>query len=171
MLLTIGHSNHPAGRFIGLLEAVNVRLLADVRRYPRSQRNPQFNSDSLEAALAARGIRYCHFVELGGMREPRPDSPNTAILEEAFRGYADHMASAGFEQALDDLLALAGEEAAAVMCAEADPRDCHRSLLADAVAARGRDVAHLLPDGSRRRHELSPLARVSGRRVTYPGLW
>lgn len=171
MLLTIGHSNHPIERFIELLEAADVRLLADVRRYPRSQRNPQFNSDSLETELAAHGVRYWHFGALGGMREPRADSPNTAILEEAFRGYADHMATPEFQSALDDLLGSAGEGAVAVMCAEADPRDCHRSLLADAVTARGWEVLHLLADGSRKRHDLSALARVSDGMATYPGLW
>lgn len=171
MLLTIGHSNHTVERFIDLLEAANVRLLADIRRYPRSQRNPQFNSDSLESALAARGIRYWHFGALGGMREPRADSPNSAILEDGFRGYADHMAAPEFERALDDLLGSAAETGTAVMCAEADPRDCHRSLLSDAVTARGWEVFHLLADGTRKRHELSPLARVTGGAVTYPGLW
>ncbi len=171
VLFTIGHSNHSIGRFLELLEAAGVRLLADVRRVPRSQRNPQFNLDTLEAALAERGIGYWHFGSLGGMREPRLDSPNSAILEDVFRGYADHMSTAEFQEALDDLIGSGEERQVAVMCAEAAPRDCHRSFLADSAAARGHEVIHLLADGSRLRHEISPLARVEGSRVTYPGLW
>jgi uncharacterized protein (DUF488 family) len=171
VLLTIGHSNHPIERFIELVEGEGVRLLADIRRYPRSRRNPCFNSDSLEQALAARGIAYWHFPALGGMRQPADDSPNTAILDSRLRGYADHMSTKAFQVALTELLDLSAAQPVAAMCAEADPRDCHRSFLADAALARGRGVTHLLPSGAKRPHELSPLASIEGESVTYPGLW
>lgn len=171
MLLTIGHSNHPVERFLDLLQAAGVGLLADVRRNPWSRRNPQFNSAALEESLSDRNIRYWHFGALGGMREPRADSPNTAILDDGFRGYADHMSGAEFQSALGELITLSEEHRVAVMCAEADPRDCHRSFLADAAVARGCEVMHLLADGTRRPHEVSALARIASERVTYPGLW
>ncbi len=171
MLLTIGHSNHSWERFLDPLARHGVRVLADIRRVPRSGRNPQFSGRELARALAGAGIAYRHFPGLGGMREPAPDSPNTAVLDAVFRGYADHMSTGLFARSLGELLDLAARDPVAAMCAEADPADCHRSYLADAAAARGAEVTHILANGGLRAHALSPLARIDGGSITYPGLF
>ena len=151
-----------------MLQANDVRVLADIRTIPRSRRNPQFESAALAAALAASGIRYVHLPRLGGLRRARGDSPNGAWRNASFRGYADHMDTAEFAAGLDELKALTREGAVAIMCAEAVPWRCHRSLVADALWARGVVVGHLTGPGEPRPHRLTPFAVVSGRRVTYP---
>jgi uncharacterized protein (DUF488 family) len=166
---TAGHSVRPAAELIVLLAEADVRRLVDIRRYPVSRRHPQFSRDRLEATLHDAGIAYRHEPRLGGHRETTADSPNLA-WSEALRGYADHMASGEFQQAVDELLAEAATTALAVMCAEADPKNCHRQLLADALVAREARVVHLIRPGERREHERHPAARVEdgGRRITYP---
>ena len=145
-VLTIGHSTHPQSRFAELLRAHRVELLADVRRYPGSRRNPQFDADSLEAELHGAGIAYLSLGDqLGGRRRPRPDSPNTGWRVAAFGAYADHMQSAEFAAGLERLEDRARERRAAIMCAEGDWRRCHRRLIADALLIRGWRVAHILP--------------------------
>jgi uncharacterized protein (DUF488 family) len=156
MIHTIGHSTRAIADFTALLVEAGVRTLVDVRRYPVSRRHPQFSREALRAALLASGIAYRHEVELGGHREPRADSPNTA-WKDAFRGYADHMATAAYQEALARLATL---ERACVMCAEASPTDCHRQLLADALVARGLPVRHLLAPGRAQDHALHPRALV-----------
>jgi uncharacterized protein (DUF488 family) len=157
---------------VSILAGFDVRALADIRRFPGSRRNPQFSMEPLRASLAAAGIDYQHFVDLGGRRSALPDSANTALTSMAFRGYADHMASPEFQTALERLLVAAEARTTAVMCAEAVPWQCHRHLLADAVAARGWTVGHITGPGRLLPHELSSLARVApGGAVTYPGLW
>jgi uncharacterized protein (DUF488 family) len=157
MIHTVGHSNRPIAGFIALLRDAGVRVLVDVRRYPVSRRHPQFSRESLPAALLAAGVTYQHEADLGGHREPRPDSPNTAWRADAFRGYADHMATAPFREALARVAAL---ERAAVMCAEAEPKGCHRRLLADALHARGVAVRHLIGPGRVEDHRLHPRAQL-----------
>lgn len=173
MLVTIGHSNHSLAAFLDLLQSHGVNLIADIRRIPKSSRHPHFSRDALDAALAAAGIGYRHFEALGGMRQPQPKSPNGAWREAAFQGYADHMDTPAFQQALSAVIALSRERTVAAMCAEADPSQCHRQILADAMVARGVDVIHLLgSSGGFRSHSLTAHARVdeeSGR-VTYPSL-
>jgi len=170
MIFTIGHSTHPIGRFLGLLSCHGVTLLVDVRRFPRSRRHPQFNRDSLGPSLAAAGIGYLHAEALGGMREPRPGSPNAAWREPAFRAYADHTRTPEFLACLDELVRLARQHVLALMCAEANPLECHRQLIADALLARGLPVRHVLADGRVRDHQLTPFARVRSGVVTYPDL-
>ncbi|MBM3736988.1 MAG: DUF488 domain-containing protein [Acidobacteria bacterium] len=170
-MLTIGHSNRTAPEFVSRLRANGVELLADIRRIPKSGRNPWFSGPALRADLSAAGIGYRHFEALGGMRTARDDSPNSAILDASFRGYADHMMTAEFNAALDELLDLASRCKAAAMCAEADPAHCHRWYLADAVVARGWEVGHITSQGPPHAHSLSPWARVEEGRVKYPGLF
>jgi uncharacterized protein (DUF488 family) len=169
-VLTIGHSTRSGEDLIALLTQHGVRLLADVRAFPRSRRNPQFNTDILPAALAKAGIGYRHFAALGGRRNPRPDSANAAWREPGFRGFADYMETPDFAAALTELLALAGQQSVAIMCAEAEPWRCHRSLISDALVARGVPVEHILGKERRRLHRLPPFARVTGQRVGYPAL-
>lgn len=174
LVLTIGHSNRSLAELLQLLQVHGVRHLVDVRTVPRSRRHPHFNREALPAPLGERGIRYSHLAALGGLRRPRPDSENGALEEGAFRGYADHMATAGFDEGVRQLLALARElppgQHLAVMCAEALPERCHRSLLADALLVRGAVVEDIIGagPGPRSPRRLTPAARVEGTRVTYP---
>jgi len=167
-VFTVGHSTLPIERFLALLAAYGVEQLADVRTVPRSRRNPQFNADALSASLRAAGISYVPFRELGGLRKPRPDSPNSGWRNASFRGYADYMQTEQFGSALARLVELASEPRTAIMCAEAVPWRCHRSLVADALVARGIGVVEILSETSYREHALTPFARVAGTEVTYP---
>jgi uncharacterized protein (DUF488 family) len=174
-LWTIGHSSRTLPELLALLQAHAIAGVVDVRRVPRSRRHPHFGRERLAAALVAAGIRYDHRVGLGGMRTPDGTPVNAGLAVAAFRGYADYMQTAAFVDDLEALIALAGERRTAFMCAEAAPEDCHRSLIADAIAARGLAVEHILGDGRAVRHGLRDGARVRGRSVTYPalqgGLW
>jgi uncharacterized protein (DUF488 family) len=170
-IYTVGHSTRSFEDFAALLEAHGVRQLADIRTIPRSRRHPQFERDALERTLALRGIEYRHVPGLGGLRRPRPDSPNTGWRNESFRGYADYMGTPPFEQALDELLAFARVAPTAVMCAEAVWWRCHRALLADALVARAVEVRHILSTAIPAPHQLNPMARIDGGRVTYPSLF
>jgi uncharacterized protein (DUF488 family) len=166
--LTIGHSTHAQSRFTELLRAHRIELLVDVRRFPGSRRHPHFNVDSLKAALQEDGIAYLGLAnELGGRRRPRRDSPNTGWRVAAFGAYADHMRSSEFVAGLERLESLGRERRTAVMCAEGDWRRCHRRLIADALLIRGWQVAHVLPDGDREEHQLTPFAIVEGDSLTY----
>lgn len=158
VIFTVGHSTRPQEELMAILEEAGVELLVDVRRFPGSRRHPQFGKEALRAGLAEAGIAYRHEPDLGGRRDPRPDSPNTAWRVAAFRGYADHMASPEFRAALERLIAAAGP--AAVMCAEAVPWKCHRQLIADALVVRGVEVVHLLGVGQRQPHALNGAAVV-----------
>jgi uncharacterized protein (DUF488 family) len=169
--MTIGHSNRPVAELVELLKANGVELLADVRTVPRSRHNPQFNRETLPETLAQAGIDYVHLPSLGGLRHPRLDSTNTGWKNASFRGYADYMQTAEFEAALEKLAGLDGERRVAIMCAEAVPWRCHRSLISDALTARGIGVVHIMSLGTNRAHQLTSFARVEGGRVDYPGLW
>jgi uncharacterized protein (DUF488 family) len=168
-IFTVGHGTRAADELVALLRAHGVVCLADIRTIPRSRRNPQFNRETLAATLPAAGIRYEHVPALGGLRRPRADSINTAWRNDAFRGYADHMQTADFRHALDALVREASVTPTAVMCAESVPWRCHRSLVADALTARGVLVRHILTTTRAEPHALTPWARVSGTEVTYPG--
>ena len=168
-LYTVGHSNTPADVLLGILSNAGTKTLCDIRRYPASRRNPQFNADRLAASLDAIGIDYRHFEALGGRRVPDEGSVNTAIRKPQFKGYADHMATPEWKEALSEVLALAAEAPTAVMCAESLPFKCHRSLLSDAAVARGVRVVHLIGT-SQREHVLAPHAKVENGLVTYPAL-
>jgi uncharacterized protein (DUF488 family) len=167
-ILTVGHSNHEEQKFLELVRGAGVELISDVRANPRS-RYPQFNRSALAGTMKAAGIGYAPLgADLGGRRESQPDSVNTAVPEGAFRGYADHMATASFRAGLEMLESLALDRRTAVMCAEGDWRNCHRRLLADVLTARGWRVLHLGPDGDLMTHEMTESAVVEGGRVTYP---
>jgi uncharacterized protein (DUF488 family) len=168
-LFTIGHGTRAAEDLVALLRAHGVRFLADIRTVPRSRRNPQFNRETLAATLEQAGIGYAHVPALGGLRHPRRDSINTAWRNDSFRGYADHMQTPAFAEALGGLLAQARAAPTAVMCAESVPWRCHRSLLGDAATARGVPVFHIMTATRAQPHRMTDSARVQGDRVTYPG--
>lgn len=167
-VFTVGHSTLPIERFVAVLTAYGIERLADVRTVPRSRRNPQFNAEALGAALRAVGIDYVPFGELGGLRKPRPDSPNDGWRNDSFRGYADYMQTDAFTAGVERLVELAGERRTAIMCAEAVPWRCHRSLVADALLVRDVAVIEILSETSWREHALTNFAHVAGTTVTYP---
>ena len=167
---TIGHSTRPLEELVAILEGFGADVLVDVRTLPRSRHNPQYNRESLPDALAERGIDYVHEPALGGLRKPRPDSANGAWRNAGFRGFADHMETPAFEERLAWLLDLSTAKRIVIMCAEAVPWRCHRSLIADALTARGARVRHLLGPAQERAHTLTPFARVADGRVSYPGV-
>jgi uncharacterized protein (DUF488 family) len=167
VVLTVGHSARPIAEFVAMLEAQGVDLLADVRTIPRSRHNPQFNGDALRLSLEEAEIRYVPMPGLGGLRHPRPDSPHTAWRNASFRGYAGYMQTAGFRENLDRLIELSQQAPAVVMCAEAVPWRCHRSLIADALLVRGIPVEHIMSAASSRPHTLTSFARVHGSEIIY----
>ncbi len=164
---TIGHSTRPLDRFLELLTAHRIEAVADVRRYPGSRRWPQFGSDSLAATLETRGLAYVWFPELGGRRQPLPDSPNTAWRSSAFRGYADHMATEAFANGLVALLNVSLGLRTAIMCAEAVWWRCHRGLIADVLRWLGFEVCHILGPGSSAPHPYTRAARIVDGRLSY----
>jgi uncharacterized protein (DUF488 family) len=168
-IFTVGHSTRSFEELLELLRAHGIERLVDVRTVPRSRRNPQFNRETLAGALRNRRIRYRHMKDLGGLRRPARDSINTAWRNASFRGYADYMQTDGFRRALDRLEELARDKATAVMCAEAVPWRCHRSMIADALIVRGFEVRDIMSATNARPRELNPMARADGRQVTYPG--
>ena len=168
VILTVGHSTHPLAEFIALLAAHSVTRLIDVRTVPRSRHNPQFNRDTFPAALEAAGICYAHIAGLGGFRRAGPESPNLGWRNASFRGYADYMQTSEFAEHLTGLMALAKQERIALMCAEAVPWRCHRSLIADALVIRGIRVEEIINSTRRQVHALTPFARVDGTTITYP---
>lgn len=167
-IMTIGHSTRPLGEFINILQAHDVKLLIDIRTVPRSRHNPQYNKESLPESLAAVGIGYEHFAGLGGLRRPRSDSPNTGWRNAGFRGYADYMHTPEFALNVERLIEKARTQRLAVMCAEAVPWRCHRSLLADALVVWGVNVVHIMSETSAKEHTLTSWATVSGTRIIYP---
>ncbi len=168
VVLTVGHSTRPLVEFIDLLKAHAVTRLVDVRTVPRSRHNPQFNRDTFPGALERAGIGYTHVAGLGGLRRADPESPNKGWRNASFRGYADYMQTAEFARSLDDLVDLAKGERIALMCAEAVPWRCHRSLIADALVVRGIRVEEIVGSTGCRVHALTPFARVDGTAITYP---
>jgi len=168
MVCTIGHSNRTIEDFVALLWSNEIARVIDVRTVPRSRHNPQFNLDSLPATLEEVGIAYTHLPGLGGLRRPRPDSPNAGWRNLSFRGYADHMQSAEFRENVERVVEFSTTERCALMCAEAVPWRCHRSLVGDALLVRGVRVEDIVGPGSRRPHVLTRFAQVEGLRITYP---
>lgn len=166
---TIGHSTRTIEAFAALLLAHQIELLVDVRRWPMSKRNPQFNREALAASLKENRVDYLWRQDLGGFRKAAPDSPNSAWRVAAFRAYADFMMTAEFEKIAAEIEALARAQRIALMCAEAVHWQCHRQLLADAFLVRGWTVLHIRDDGCHQ-HHLTPFARPQGTRITYPGL-
>jgi uncharacterized protein (DUF488 family) len=168
VLWTVGHATRALAEIIALLAEHGIERLVDVRTIPRSRHNPQFNRDTFPEALAAAGIAYVHMPGLGGLRRPRPDSTNTGWRNAGFRGFADYMETPEFEQSVAALIRLAGQRPTAIMCAETVPWRCHRSLIADALTARGLRVTHVLGPRHASEHVLTPWGRVDSGRVSYP---
>lgn len=168
LLFTIGHSTRPLEELVTMLRAHGVERLVDVRTIPRSRRNPQFNRETLGPHLRNRRIAYRHMKSLGGLRRPRPDSSNAGWRNASFRGYADYMQTAEFASALERLAELAREKTTVIMCAEAVPWRCHRSLIADALIVRGVEVRDIMSPTRAKPRSLNPMARVDGLEVTYP---
>ncbi len=168
VVFTIGHSTHPLDEFIDLLGIYGVTRVVDVRTVPRSRHNPQFNKTSLPGSLRKVGLGYSHMPGLGGLRHARQDSVNMGWRNASFRGYADYMQTPGFEQSLNELIELAEQDQIAMMCAEAVPWRCHRSLIADALLVRGIRTEDIMTPTSSPVHTLTRFAQVHGTRVTYP---
>ncbi len=168
-IYTIGHSTHPIDEFIRMLQAYGVTLLVDVRTLPGSRHNPQFNQEELSPSLKAHGVGYVHLRELGGRRRTTKDSINTGWRNLSFRGYADYMQTDEFRAGIERLVELARAQPTVIMCSEAVPWRCHRSLIGDALLARGFHVMDIMSETSARPHELTPWAQVSGVSITYPG--
>ena len=168
VVLTIGHSTRTLEELIGLLKAHGATRVVDVRTVPRSRHNPQFNMTSLPRALEKAGLGYVHMPGLGGLRHAKPDSLNVGWRNDSFRGYADYMQTAEFAQSLDELLQLANREQIVLMCAEAVPWRCHRSLIADALLVRGIRTEDIMNSNRRPVHKLTPFAKVRGTTLTYP---
>lgn len=169
-IFTIGHSVHPIDTFVGLLKTHGVTGIADVRTVPKSRRHPHFAREALEISLPREGVTYRHFPALGGLRKPRRDSPNGGWRHEGFRGYADHMQTPAFADAIEELLVFAERHVVAMMCAEAKWWQCHRQLVADALVARGLDVRHIMSARQAPAHELTAFARVHDTGIIYPAL-
>jgi uncharacterized protein (DUF488 family) len=167
-VLTIGHSTRPIEVFLGLLTGHGVTQLIDVRTVPRSRHNPQFNEDALPISLAAANIGYAHASGLGGFRPTTADSPNAGWRNLSFRGYADYMQTTDFAANLASVIELARTDCIALMCAEAVPWRCHRSLIADALLVHGVAACEIISPKRLQLHKLTPFARVRGERITYP---
>ena len=167
-IYTIGHSTRTLPEFTELLNVYNVKLLVDVRTVPRSRHNPQFNKETLPATLKSYGVKYIHMPEIGGLRHPKRDSINLAWKNMGFRGYADYMQTKEFTDNLLKIIALAREDCLALMCAEALPWRCHRSLISDALVVRHVKVLHIISKNSTITHELTEFANVEGNQITYP---
>jgi len=168
MVFTIGHSTRSIETFIDMLKAHGVKRLVDVRTIPRSRHNPQFNRDALPVTLLQAGIGYTHMEELGGLRHARKDSINTGWRNASFRGFADYMQTPEFEAGLKILIQASKRAQVAIMCAEAVPWRCHRSLIGDALQARGIAVEDIMSATRTQAHELTSFATVEGSHVTYP---
>src|SRR5271169_1433165 len=168
VVFTIGYSTHTPQVFLELLRAHGIKRVIDVRSIPRSRYNPQFNQETLSAKLRSARIGYVHLRKLGGLRHARRDSPNMGWRNASFRGFADYMQTPEFEKGLQRLIQLAKQKKSAIMCAEAVPWRCHRSLIADALTVRGIRVAHIVSGKRVLVHTLTSFGRVRGDSITYP---
>jgi uncharacterized protein (DUF488 family) len=167
-LFTVGHSTRSIEDFVALLKTHGVRRVLDIRTIPRSRHNPQFNREALAQSLRAAKIAYTHLKKLGGLRHAKPDSKNLGWHNASFRGFADYMQTEQFQKGLERAMKLAESKPCALMCAEAVPWRCHRSLVADALFARHVPVYHIVSASAAQPHKLTPFARVRGKKITYP---
>lgn len=168
VLFTIGHSTRTIGEFIDLLKAHNIQVIVDVRTIPRSRHNPQFNADIIERSLQKVGINYVHIAELGGLRHTNAGSKNLGWHNRSFRGFADYMGTPEFTKGIEILEKIAKKEKTAIMCAEALPWRCHRSMIADALSKRGWDVFDIMTLKIASKHRLTPFLKVIQGKLTYP---
>jgi uncharacterized protein (DUF488 family) len=167
-IFTIGHSTRPIEDFIGMLKSFDIRALVDIRTIPRSRYNPQYSQNFLERSLKDEKIKYYYMKELGGLRPAKKDSPNQGWRNSSFRGYADHMQTQEFQDAVQKLINLGHKQRIAMMCAEAVPWRCHRSLVADALTVRHIPVEHIMAAGKSSPHKMTKFARVEGETILYP---
>ena len=167
-LWTIGHSTRPIDEFTNFLRLHEIRLLVDIRTIPRSRYNPQFNTDTLAENLKEAGLLSLHMPALGGLRKARKDSINNGWRNASFRGYADYMQTEEFQRALEELMAYGTDMKTAIMCAEAVPWRCHRSLIADALVSKGWEVRHIISAEKATPHVLTLFAHFEKGTVTYP---
>ncbi len=167
-LFTVGHSTRGIDEFVHLLKTHGIRRIVDIRTIPRSRHNPQFNRETLSRFLRNRRINYRHMQALGGFRHARVDSLNKGWRNASFRGFADYMQTLEFEEALKKLIDLAAQKRTAIMCAEAVPWRCHRSLIGDALLVRGIKVQDIFSDNNNRPHTMTPMARIRSGKITYP---
>jgi uncharacterized protein (DUF488 family) len=167
-IYTIGHSTRSADEFLAILKAFAIELVADIRTIPRSRRNPQYDQESLKRVLAEHQIGYVHLPALGGLRHAKKDSRNSGWKNASFRDYADYMQTREFAAAIDDLIARAASSRTVIMCAEAVPWRCHRSLVGDALLLRGIQVEDIISEKSAKPHKLTAWARVEGLQISYP---
>lgn len=165
---TVGHSTHPIDEFAELLTAHGVQRIIDIRTVPKSRHNPQYGIDQLEANLGEHGLGYRRIEALGGLRHTTKDSPNTGWRNTSFRGYADYMQTGSFAEGMDELTASAAKEVVAIMCAEAVPWRCHRSMVGDALLVRGWEVLDIFSPKQAKPHTLTSFAQVDGTTITYP---
>lgn len=165
---TVGHSTHPIDEFLDLLRAHSIEAVVDVRTIPKSRHNPQFGQEQLSESLREAGLGYEYLAELGGLRSTRKDSVNKAWRNESFRGYADYMQTPEFAAGIERLLDLASDRSVTVMCAEAVPWRCHRSLIGDALLVRDVEVLDVMSPTSAKPHTLTSFARTDGTTITYP---
>ena len=168
-IFTIGHSTRSFDQFESILDSFGIRAVADVRLIPKSRRYPHFADEFLADNLPRRGIAYLPFKQLGGRRRARKDSRNVGWRNESFRGYADFMETPAFASALAELMEAAEKQPTTTMCAEAVPWRCHRSLISDALLARGWEVIDVMDVGKSSAHKMTKFARVEGTGVWYPG--
>jgi uncharacterized protein (DUF488 family) len=166
-IFTIGHSTRPIDTFLDLLAGHRIERLVDVRKVPQSRHNPQFGQERLAQSLRTAGIQYTHMPGLGGLRRPRPESVHAGWRNTGFRGFADYMQTPAFDASLGECIQLATDERVVLMCAEAVPWRCHRSLIADALLVRGVDVSEITSVTRARPHVLTPWARVEGTHIIY----
>ena len=167
-LYTIGHSTRTFEQFLALLQAFDIQMVVDVRTIPKSRRYPQFGQDMLSPVLQAAGIGYTYLGSLGGLRHTTKDSINTGWRNLSFRGYADYMSTDAFQEGLQQLKALAEKQRVAILCAEAVPWRCHRSLIADALTLQGWEVLHIQSRKTAKPHELTPFLKVEDGKMVYP---
>lgn len=168
VIYTIGHSTREIDEFIALLRQHDIRQLVDIRTIPKSRRNPQYGQEQLKQSLEEAGIRYVYMKSLGGLRSKSKDSINDAWRNASFRNYADYMQTDEFKSGVEELIDLASETTTAIMCAEAVPWRCHRSLVSDALLARGIESCEIISAKSSRPHKMTPFAVVDGTDITYP---
>lgn len=167
-IYTIGHSNRSIEDFIALLEENGIEALVDIRTIPKSRTNPQFGQDQLPGSVESTGIQYIYMKDLGGLRKTTSDSPNAGWRNLSFRGYADYMQTDAFADTIEALIELGERNTAAIMCAEAVPWRCHRSLVGDAMLVRGHEVIDIMGPGKTKPNPLTPFAEVDGTTITYP---
>ena len=167
VVFTVGHSTHKLGEFMKILDAFDIKELVDIRTIPKSRANPQFNEKRLAAGLKRHHISYKHMKGLGGLRHPLKDSVNTYWYNASFRGFADYMQTSEFKKNLKELIGLARKKQTVIMCAEAVPWRCHRSLIADALIVRGINVKHIFSQTNSKPHELTRSAKVKRLNITY----